>query len=87
MQFLCHGILYSLPKSRIYLVNRLTEMLSTIHDEKKQLLYKNVFPFLNKLMDEYKSDLMPHVVILFDKLYEIMGNAMFGHLSKFKEVR
>ena len=38
-------------------------------------------------MDEYKSDLMPHVVILFDTLYEIMGNAMFGHLSKFKEVR
>lgn len=30
---------------------------------------------------------MPHVVNLFDKLYEIMGNAMFGHLTKFKEVR
>lgn len=87
MQFLCHGILYSLPRSRIYLVNKLTEHLEFIHDEKRQLLYKNVFPLLNKLMEEYKAELMPHVVLLFDKLYEIMGNAMFGHLAKFKEVR
>jgi hypothetical protein len=38
-------------------------------------------------MDEYKSELMPHVIVLFEKLYELMGNGMFGHLSKFKEVR
>jgi len=31
--------------------------------------------------------MMPHVIIMFEKLYELMGNAMFGHLSKFKEVR
>lgn len=87
MQFLCHGILYSLPKSRIHLLNELTSQLEFIHDEKRQLLYKNVFPLLNKLMEEYKAELMPHVVVLFDKMYEIMGNAMFGHLTKFKEVR
>jgi hypothetical protein len=38
-------------------------------------------------MEEYKAELMPHVVLLFDKLYDIMGNLMFSHLTKFKEVR
>jgi hypothetical protein len=35
-------------------------------------------------MDEYKSELMPTVVGVFDKLYELMGNQMFSHLTKFK---
>ena len=38
-------------------------------------------------MEEYKAELMPYVVNLFVKLYDIMGNQMFSHLTKFKEVR
>ena len=38
-------------------------------------------------MDEYKAEVMPHVVSLFIRMYDIMGNNMFSHLSKFKEVR
>jgi hypothetical protein len=30
---------------------------------------------------------MPHVINFFVKMYEIMGNNMFSHVSKFKEVR
>lgn len=87
LQHVCHGILYSLPRSRIYLVNRLEGMVERIHNTKKQLLFKHVFPVCNKLMDEYRAEIMPHVVSLFVRLYEIMGNNMFSHLSKFKEVR
>jgi len=50
LQHICHGILYSLPKSRIYLLNKLQEKVENIHNEKKQLLFKHVFPLLNKLM-------------------------------------
>ena len=50
-------------------------------------MYKNIFPLINKLLDEYKTDLMSHVVNMLDRLYNIMGNAMFSHISKFKEVR
>lgn len=79
--------MFSLPKSRVYLVNKLRTLVSSIHAERKQLLFKHVFPTLNKLMDEYKSELMPHVINLFVELYEVMGNNMFSHLAKFKEVR
>ena len=30
---------------------------------------------------------MPHVINFFVQMYEIMGNNMFSHVSKFKEVR
>ena len=52
---LSHGILYSLPKSRIFLVNKLEQLIEPIYKERKQLLFKYVFPLLNKLMDEYKA--------------------------------
>lgn len=81
---MCQGILYSLPKSRIYLIIKLQELAPQIHSEKKQLLFKHVFPVLNKLMDEYKAELMPHVVNLFSILYDVMGNNMFSHITKFK---
>lgn len=55
LQHICQGILYSLPKSRIYLLNKLQDQIEGIHNERKQLLFKYVFPLLNKLMDEYKS--------------------------------
>jgi hypothetical protein len=87
LQFICHGILYALPRSRVWLVDQLNEQLEPIFNSKKQLLFKHVFPVLNKLMEEYKSELMPHVVLVFDRLYELMGNQMYGHLAKFKEVR
>ena len=35
-------------------------------------------------MDEYKAELMPHVVSLFIRMYDVMGNNMFSHLTKFK---
>lgn len=38
-------------------------------------------------MDEYKAELMPHVVNVFSHMYDIMGNNMFSHITKFKEVR
>ena len=38
-------------------------------------------------MDEFKTELMPTVISVFDKLYELLGNLMFNHLTKFKEVR
>ena len=87
MQYLCHGILYALPRSRVYLLQRLEGTLEDIYDRKRQLLFKSVFPVLNKLMEEYKTELMPYVITVFDKLYELMGNLMFNHLTKFKEVR
>ena len=87
LQHLCHGILYALPRSRLYLLCQLESMLEHIYDRKKQLLFKSVFPLLNKLMDEYKTELMPTVILVFEKLYELMGNLMFSHLTKFKEVR
>ena len=87
LQHLCHGILYALPRSRLYLLVQLETMLEAIHEQKKQLLFKHIFPLLNKLMDEYKSELMPTVITIFDRLYELLGNAMFNHLTKFKEVR
>ena len=87
MQYLCHGILYTLPRSRIYLLQQLEACLEDVYSKKKQLLFKSVFPLLNKLMDEYKTELMPTVITVFDKLYELMGNLMFNHLTKFKEVR
>lgn len=84
---LCQGIQYSLPKSRVVLLNRLEDLIDPIYKQRKQLLYKYVFPLLNKLMDEYKTELMPHVVNIFSHMYEIMGNNMFSHITKFKEVR
>lgn len=84
---LCHGIQYALPKSRIALVNKLQMLIEPIFNERKQLLYKYVFPVLNKLMDEYRAELMPHVVNLFVHMYDILGNNMFSHITKFKEVR
>lgn len=69
LQHLCHGILYALPKSRLYLLVQLETMLEAIHDRRKQLLFKHVFPLLNKLMDEYKTELMPIVCTVFDRLY------------------
>lgn len=68
-------------------MNQLEKMVEDIHNSKKQLLFKHVFPVCNKLMDEYKAEIMPHVVSLFVTMYEVMGNNMFSHLSKFKEVR
>lgn len=38
-------------------------------------------------MDEYKAELMPHVVNVFSHMYDIIGNNMFSHITKFKEVR
>jgi hypothetical protein len=51
LQHLCHGIMYSLPKSRIYLLNILKDKVQDIHDKRKQLLFKYVFPLMNKLME------------------------------------
>ena len=51
LQQICQGILYSLPKSRIYLLNKLQDYVEEIHNDRKQLLFKHVFPVLNKLMD------------------------------------
>ena len=48
---ICHGIQYALPKSRIALVNKLQTLIESIFNERKQLLYKHVFPLINKLMD------------------------------------
>lgn len=50
LQHVCHGILYSLPKSRIFLLVKLQDQIESIHNERKQLLFKHVFPLLNKLM-------------------------------------
>jgi hypothetical protein len=51
LQHVCHGILYTLPRSRLYLLVQLEGLLESIHEHKKQLLFKHVFPLLNKLMD------------------------------------
>ena len=64
IQYFCQGMLYALPRSRVYLVDQLSDLLETIYEEKRQLMYKNIFPLLNKLLDEYKTDLIPHVVNL-----------------------
>lgn len=87
LQYLSHGILYSLPKSRVHLLNKLKDKLEHIYDKKRQLLFKYVFPLMNKLMEEYKSEMIPSIVALFNKLYELMGNQMYSHLTKFKEVK
>ena len=87
LQYITHGILYSLPKSRVYLLNKLKEKTDEIHEKKKQLLFKYVFPLMNKLMDEYKSEMIPSMIAFFNKLYDCMGNQMYSHLTKFKEVK
>ncbi len=87
LQYLTHGILYSLPKSRVYLLNKLREKIEEIHEKRKQLLFKYVFPLMNKLMDEYKSEMIPNMIAFFNKLHDSMGNQMYSHLTKFKEVK
>jgi hypothetical protein len=42
---------------------------------------------MNKLMDEYKTEMMQYVVGVFTKLHDLMGNQMYSHLTKFKEVK
>lgn len=42
---------------------------------------------MNKLMDEYKSDMVPSMISFFNKLFDLMGNQMYSHLTKFKQVK
>ena len=76
--------MYALPKSRVYLITKLRDKVEDIHEKKKQLLFKFVFPLLNKLMEEYKSEMLPSINGVFSKLFELMGNQMYSHLTKFK---
>ena len=76
--------MYALPKSRVYLITKLRDKVEDIHEKKKQLLFKFVFPLLNKLMEEYKSEMLPSMNGVFSKLFELMGNQMYSHLTKFK---
>ena len=84
LQYLSHGVMYSLPKSRVYLLNKLKDKLEEIHEKRKQLLFKYVFPLMNKLMEEYKSEMIPSMIGCFNRLYDCMGNQMYSHLTKFK---
>ena len=38
-------------------------------------------------MDEFKSDMVQSIILFFNKLFDIMGNQMYSHLTKFKQVK
>lgn len=78
LQHLCHGCLYSLPKSRAILLLRLNRLLQPLCDNNRaSLVSKHVMPLITKLVEEGYAGVGEVV----RTLYGCMGEEMVGQLG------
>jgi RecG-like helicase len=87
LQHLCHGCLYSLPKSKGNLLNKLIRFLEPIYQNRNSLVNKHIIPMLNKLIDENKAEFSPVVLEICRKLISLMGEDFYLSISKPNVVR
>ena len=60
IQHMCNGALYGLQKSRPGILARLKEIIPEVYSKgnKKMIFNKNVYPMINKLVEENKPENM-----------------------------
>ncbi len=87
LQHLCHGCLYSLPKSRTNLLCKLNKFVEPIYQNRMPLINKHIIPTINKLLEENKPEFTPLVVDLCRNLYQYLGEDLYLGISKPNVVR
>lgn len=87
LQHLCHGCLYSLPKSKANLLNKLIRLLEAIYQSRQPLIGKHIVPMLNKLVDENKAEYTPMVVEISRRLLAYLGEEFYVAVAKPNVIR
>ena len=58
LQHWCFGCLFSLPKSREFLLIRLIRLINKVNETKSALMTKHVLPMLDRLLDDKKTEIV-----------------------------
>lgn len=67
------------PKGRVLLLNKLREIVTSVHPRKPQLVVKHTLPVAFKLMAESKADVRAANMRLLVRLAELMGDQLFAY--------
>jgi len=54
IQHICNGILYGVQKSKASIIEKLNNIVSVVIRAKPNIFQKNVYPMLNKVVEEGK---------------------------------
>jgi len=79
MQPFANCVLYSPPKARPMMIDKLRELSTSVYAAKPQLVIKHVLPTAWRLLEDNRADLRTNTVQLLRILHVLLGPALLEH--------
>ena len=75
-------VLYSPPKARPAMIDRLRELITSLYSSRPQLVVKHAVPTAFRLLEDNRADLRTGTVQLLRTLHVLLGPALFEHAQR-----
>ena len=74
--------LYSPPKARPSMIDRLRELATSLYPAKPQLVVKHALPTAFRLLEDNRADMRTGTVQLLRTLHVLLGSQLFEHAQR-----
>lgn len=75
-------VLYSPPKARPVMIDRLSEISRLLYPTKPQLVIKHTVPATFRLVEDLRTELRPNLILLLRSLRALLGEEFVQHLQR-----